>query len=221
MAQPIPDFGRFLESLRGSMSLREAAKKSGLSHAYIRDLELERNRSTNEKITPSPDTLKKLSVAYGYPYTELMIKAGHLMSEDVAGTSAPARFDVDLKKVQYIEIGTKDITYHMADSVETHSIDSLIDFSSFLDRLEEHDFKKVDADLYVNFTFIKKYDQRSGKLYFHESGSGKSVMMTAIRQKKYHDLLLRTVAYNTNSSLEFHYGRISRSASLSPTSENM
>ncbi|UJF34399.1 hypothetical protein [Paenibacillus hexagrammi] len=33
-------FGKFLEQLRGKMSLRKAASKSGLSHAYIRDLEL-------------------------------------------------------------------------------------------------------------------------------------------------------------------------------------
>lgn len=222
MAQPIPDFGRFLESLRGSMSLREAAKKSGLSHAYIRDLELERNRSTNEKITPSPDTLKKLSAAYGYPYTDLMIKAGHLMTEDVSAPAVPpGKVDIELEQVRYIEIGMKEITYHLAEAVAVQSIDSLLDFSSFLDRLEESDFKKVDTDLYVNFRCIQKYDQRSGKLYFQADGSGASVIMSALRQKKYHDLILRTIANNTHSSMEFTYGRTGLSISLTPSKENI
>jgi transcriptional regulator with XRE-family HTH domain len=204
------------------MSLREAAKKSGLSHAYIRDLELERNRSTNEKITPSPDTLKKLSAAYGYPYTDLMIKAGHLMTEDVTlPTSHTDKVEIDLQQVHYIEIGMKEITYYLAASVVTHSIDSLVDFSSFQDRLEENDFKKVDTDLYVNFKYIQKYDQRSGKLYFHADGSGKSIIMSAIRQKKYHELILRAIANNTNSSLEYHYGRSGLNFGLTPSKEHI
>ncbi|MGF7035344.1 transcriptional regulator with XRE-family HTH domain [Paenibacillus mucilaginosus] len=76
----LSEFGRHLEVLRGSMSLREAARKSGLSHAYIRDLELSRNRSTNTPIVPSPETLKRLANAYGYSYIDLMIESG-LISE--------------------------------------------------------------------------------------------------------------------------------------------
>lgn len=70
--------GEFLEHLRGDMSLRDAAKKSGLSHTYIRDLELGVNRKTKAPIKPSPDTLKRLSDAYGGgSYEELMKKAGY------------------------------------------------------------------------------------------------------------------------------------------------
>lgn len=219
MAQPIPDFGKFLESLRGSMSLREAARKSGLSHAYIRDLELERNRSTNDKITPSPDTLKKLSAAYGYPYTELMIKAGHLMSDDIATPASYPNIELDLRSVYFIEIGTKEITYHLSDVNHIRSIDSLVDFSTFLDTLEEQDFKKMDTDLYVNFNQIRKYDEKRGRLYFDEAGRGVYVSISAIRQRKYHDLLLRKVAVNTNKSLEFSYDRTPGKASSLPSVE--
>lgn len=223
MAQPISDFGKFLEGLRGSMSLREAAKKSGLSHAYIRDLELERNRSTNDRITPSPDTLKKLSAAYGYPYTELMIKAGHLMSDDVVPTvSHKSKIELDLSQVLYIEIGMKEITYHLANNTVARSIDSLVDFSHFQDSLEENEFKKMDTDLYVNFNQVRKYDEKKGRLYFDEPGIGVHVVVSAIRQRKYHDLLLRKVAINTNKSLEFSYGRQAGIAtSLSSAEKNI
>ncbi len=200
VGQPIPDFGKFLEHLRGSMSLREAARKSGLSHAYIRDLELERNRSTNDKITPSPDTLQKLSVAYGYPYTDLMVKAGHLSRGDVPSTPSNSPSDLNLTAVQYIEIGMKEVAYYGKDARIARNIDSLLDFSSFLDKLEEHGFRKMDTDLYVNFNHIRKYDEKRGRLHFDETGKGKSVIISAIRQKKYHDLIIRYVANNTNKS---------------------
>ncbi|UQZ82889.1 helix-turn-helix protein [Paenibacillus konkukensis] len=190
------------------MSLREAAKKSGLSHAYIRDLELEKNRSTNEKITPSPDTLKKLSAAYDYPYTELMIKAGHLMEQDIAGTPTP-NIQIDLNYVFYIEVGMKEIIYCNQNSKVTRSIESLRDFSEFLDMLDEHEFRKVDADIYANFQQIRKYDDRNGKLYFDLKGEGIFVSMSALRQRKYHDLILRKIANNNQTSLEFSFGKTS------------
>ncbi|MEK8126405.1 helix-turn-helix transcriptional regulator [Paenibacillus filicis] len=207
MGQPIPDFGKFLESLRGSMSLREAAKKSGLSHAYIRDLELERNRSTNDRITPSPDTLHKLSTAYGYPYTALMIKAGHLRDGDIAPSRSGFRESFDLVDVRYIEIGLRELVYHCQNSVTAYSIDSLLDFSTFLDKLEEHGFRKMDADLYVNFHQIRCYDEKRGKLYFDEDATGVEITISALRQKKYHALLKRYVANNTHRSLEFSLGK--------------
>lgn len=60
------------------MTLREAAEKSGLSHTYIRDLELGVNRKTKTPINPSPETLKRLASAYNYDYNELMKKAGYI-----------------------------------------------------------------------------------------------------------------------------------------------
>lgn len=71
------ELGVFLEKLRGKMSLREAAKRSGLSHAYIRDLENGVNRVTKTIIRPTPETLSKLANAYNYSYEDLMFKAGY------------------------------------------------------------------------------------------------------------------------------------------------
>lgn len=70
--------GELLEELRGKMSLREAAAKSGLSYTYIRDIERGYNRSTKAPIKPSPETLQRLAKAYNYPYEELMKSAGYM-----------------------------------------------------------------------------------------------------------------------------------------------
>src|SRR6478609_3127447 len=134
--KPSDGFGKFLEQLRGKMSLRDAAYKSGLSHAYIRDLELERNRSTNDKIKPSPDTLKKLSDAYNFSYTELMCKAGYLENQE----TQPVLPEIDLKEILFIELGAKEITYHLQDSKMARNMNSLVDFSGFLDKLDEFMF---------------------------------------------------------------------------------
>lgn len=205
-------FGKFLESLRGKMSLREAAHKSGLSHAYIRDLELERNRSTNEKIKPSPVTLKKLSDAYNYSYTELMEKAGYLEKEDVHAINEQEL--VPMSDTLFIEVSTKEITYHTRIGKVSRSVNSLLDFSNFLDKLEEQGFKKMDTDLFVNLNHVQKYIEKEGKLYFDPLGVSKFVVIAAIRQKKYHDLIVRSVARNTGMGLEFQYDRNSATDSL-------
>ncbi|MCY9696694.1 helix-turn-helix domain-containing protein [Paenibacillus alginolyticus] len=208
-------FGKFLESLRGKMSLREAAHKSGLSHAYIRDLELERNRSTNEKIKPSPVTLKKLSDAYNFSYTELMEKAGYLEKEDVHANNEQEL--VPMSDTLFIEVSTKEITYHTRIGKVSRSVTSLLDFSHFLDKLEEQGFKKMDTDLFVNLNHVQKYIEKEGKLYFDPLGVSKFVVIAAIRQKKYHDLIIRSVAKNTGMGLEFQYDRNTVTDSLFQT----
>lgn len=75
------EIGVFLRGLRGKMSLREASQKSGLSHSYIAALEQDKRPGTNAPISPSPESLKRLAEAYGYPYEELMRKAGYLNDE--------------------------------------------------------------------------------------------------------------------------------------------
>lgn len=72
--------GEVLEKLRIdlSLSLREAAKRSGLSYTYIRDIERGYNRSTKAPIKPTPETLQRLAKAYNYSYDELMQTAGYI-----------------------------------------------------------------------------------------------------------------------------------------------
>jgi SOS regulatory protein LexA len=74
------EIGSFLKSLRKEkgITFREAALRSGLSHSYIRYLEIGKRPGTDTPINPTPETLKRLSVAYNYPYDDLLIKAGYL-----------------------------------------------------------------------------------------------------------------------------------------------
>ena len=54
------------------LSLREVEKQTGISNAYLS--QLERGEAEN----PSPDKLQKLAQYYGVPYESLMRAAGYL-----------------------------------------------------------------------------------------------------------------------------------------------
>lgn len=71
------EFGAFLKQLRGNMTYREAAERSGLSHAYIRYLEIGKRPGSNTPINPSPEMLKGLAKAYNHSYKDLMRRAGY------------------------------------------------------------------------------------------------------------------------------------------------
>ncbi|WP_230632857.1 helix-turn-helix domain-containing protein [Paenibacillus athensensis] len=174
-----------MEKLRGKRSLREVAQSSGLSHAYIRDLELERNRSTNDKIQPSPATLKKLAAAYNYSYTELLVRAGYLEETVAVGDS----FDFELDDMLYVEVGKREVIYHSAQQAYAHSIESLVDFSDMLETLADKGFKKVDSNVFVNFNQVRRYIAKEGKVYFDPQCKGKSVAIPALVQLKYRRLL--------------------------------
>jgi transcriptional regulator with XRE-family HTH domain len=77
----VSELGGFLRKLRGGLSLREAAKRSGLSYTYIRSLELGKHPRTGASINPTPEVLRSLAKAYNYPHEELMKLAGYLDKE--------------------------------------------------------------------------------------------------------------------------------------------
>lgn len=59
------EFGDYLRELRGKLPLREVTRRTGISHTYIRDLEL------GKKTDPSHEVLVKLAHAYGVSYGNL------------------------------------------------------------------------------------------------------------------------------------------------------
>ena len=77
-----PNFGHFLKSLRDRqrMSLRDVEKESGVSNAYIAQLE------KGDRPAPSPDILKKLARAYNVTVRELLLRAGYLDEPEVTAT---------------------------------------------------------------------------------------------------------------------------------------
>jgi transcriptional regulator with XRE-family HTH domain len=76
------NFGHFLKSLRDKqrMSLRDVEKESGVSNAYIAQLE------KGDRPAPSPDILKKLARAYNVTVRELLLRAGYLDEQEVTAT---------------------------------------------------------------------------------------------------------------------------------------
>ncbi len=76
------NFGYFLRSLRDKqrMSLRDVEKESGVSNAYIAQLE------KGDRPAPSPDILKKLARAYNVTVRELLLRAGYLDEPEVTAT---------------------------------------------------------------------------------------------------------------------------------------
>jgi transcriptional regulator with XRE-family HTH domain len=68
------DFGRYLRRLRQErdLTLKQVELASGVSNAYISQLERGRRKS------PHPDILKGLAKAYGVPVEDLLRAAGYL-----------------------------------------------------------------------------------------------------------------------------------------------
>lgn len=91
--------GDLLKQLRGNRSLREASKLTGISHNYLSIVERGLDPRSGAPVSPTPETLKKLSEAYQYDYEELMKKAGY-----IEGDSTPKRILDEQTKNKAIEI---------------------------------------------------------------------------------------------------------------------
>ena len=98
-------FGQYLRSLRERqrMSMREVEKVSGVSNAYISQIE------TGEKPTPRPEILKKLAPAYKVTARELFMRAGYLDEREVTASEderIDAAFQYVLSDPDY-KLGTR------------------------------------------------------------------------------------------------------------------
>jgi len=86
----VPNLGQYLRSLRdvSGFTLREAEEKSGISNAFISQVE------SGKVKHPSPAMLYKLANLYGVPYEILMERAGYPVPQNVKeiGNNAPAVF---------------------------------------------------------------------------------------------------------------------------------
>ena len=100
-----PNFSQFLKSLRERqrMSLRDVEKESGVSNAYIAQLE------RGDRPAPSPEILRKLAKPYKVTVRELLMKAGYLDEPEVTATEEErieAAFQYVLSDPDY-KLGTR------------------------------------------------------------------------------------------------------------------
>jgi transcriptional regulator with XRE-family HTH domain len=80
------ELSNYLEKLRGKMSIRQVAEKTGISNAYLSQLE------SGKRNNPHPDVLKKLAKFYGIPVIEFLKKAGYL-DQDISEETYEEKID--------------------------------------------------------------------------------------------------------------------------------
>ena len=160
------DLGKYLEQVRLSkkMSLREAAKRSGLSYTYIRDIEIGLNRKTKKEVEPSPSALKKLADAYGIDYYELLEKAGIIDEKEIKEAS---------RKVSEMLRESSEIYSHMVPVVGTICAgnNGIIAQENIEDYVLYPYFKKTQPDfaLRVKGDSMINADIRDGDIVFFRS----------------------------------------------------
>ena len=73
--------GNYLKSLRGNLSYREVAKRTGdrISHSAVAQAEKGIN-TRGKPYVPSPETLKELAGVYHVSFDDLMMRAGYLIN---------------------------------------------------------------------------------------------------------------------------------------------
>ncbi|AVX31847.1 Transcriptional regulator, contains XRE-family HTH domain [Carboxydocella thermautotrophica] len=86
------------------LSLRECARMCDISHSYLDSLEKGKDPRTNKPVSPTIDTLKKISKGLGVPINELLEAAdiktdpNHCPDEMEAIEECPPS-DLDLEKI--------------------------------------------------------------------------------------------------------------------------
>jgi len=70
----------YLKNLRGDLSIRQVAEKTGISNAYLSQLESQKRKK------PHPEVLQKLADFYDVPILELFEKAGYLEKGEIEKT---------------------------------------------------------------------------------------------------------------------------------------
>lgn len=108
---------------------------------------------------------------------------------------------LDLEDVIYICVENRNLVYHTQDESYFH-ISTLTDLKEHLSSFQ---FYLTDKTNLVNFKKIKKIEQKQGKIYFQDkpNSSDKYATIAFMKQKMYKNKIMRAIAENTNTSLEF------------------
>lgn len=89
MRQNLKEAGRILDAARGSMSKREAARRSGIAEARWRQITtgVQRVSGVEVPVSTRPETLRRMAEAVGADPAEVLAAAGF---DDVPEPPAPA-----------------------------------------------------------------------------------------------------------------------------------
>lgn len=72
------EIGKYIKELRGSKSLRQMERDTGISHTYLSSVEKGRDPRSKKELIPPPPTLKKIAEGTGADYLEMLKIAGYL-----------------------------------------------------------------------------------------------------------------------------------------------
>ena len=72
------EIGKYIKELRGSKSLRQMERDTGVSHTYLSSVEKGRDPRSKKELIPPPPTLKKIADGTGADYLEMLKIAGYL-----------------------------------------------------------------------------------------------------------------------------------------------
>lgn len=190
--------GLHLEKLRLSCnySLRKAAQLSGLSHGYIRDVELGSNRKNGAEIIPMPQTLRKFADAYDASYDILMALAGHTNSIIIEPSFKFV--ELDLYSVIFVQVDCNNkINYHLPNEIISE-VKSLHDYTLLEEKLEKNKFIRVHSGILANLRHIKSFDENQGRIYFSSDEQGKFIKLNWSRASTYRKLIMSAIAENNN-----------------------
>jgi transcriptional regulator with XRE-family HTH domain len=198
------NIGMHLETLRLSRgySLREAAKISGLSHGYIRDVELGVNRKSGTEIIPMPQTLRKYADAFRVDFNQLMRIAGHI--ENSTEHKHFEVINIDLFSVCYIQVSDDNfVHYHFHDRVYIEER-TLQEYMILEDMLDRKHFLRVFSGVYANLNQIRSFDEKNSRLVFGDDPAAKFIDISLMRSTRFNSLIHRAVANNNNLSMEIN-----------------
>lgn len=89
--------GNYIRELRGKTSLRKAAEKIGVSHTYLRDLEL------GNKTDPSSIMLEKIAKGLNGNYNYLQYLAGYFKLPDIENNESLSEEEKYKRVMEFIE----------------------------------------------------------------------------------------------------------------------
>ena len=78
------NLGCYIRKYRGNQSLREFAKKCGISHTHLDSIEKGIDPRSGKSVRVTIDTLEKIAKAMNMTINELLIKSGEVSEESIS-----------------------------------------------------------------------------------------------------------------------------------------
>lgn len=142
-----------IRELRGKESLRDAAKRIGISHTYLDTIEKGYDKRSGKPVNPSPETLKMISKAYNYSYEKLMKAAGYIESQFNYELTEKDEKDI-AKRMEKLkqDLSTSDgLSFH-GEPLSEEAIESLLEAIEYAERIATRINKKYIPKKYRDKT---------------------------------------------------------------------